>query len=89
MKKNGGRGPVLLTATPVVNTPIDAYNMLSHVLPKEYWQNMGIYGPDDFVKFFGKTRLETVQKISGEVEEKWRWWALKTLMRCAVYSIAG
>ncbi|HHU2332083.1 TPA: hypothetical protein ACUA8V_004684, partial [Escherichia coli] len=70
MKKNGGRGPVLLTATPVVNTPIDAYNMLSHVLPKEYWQNMGIYGPDDFVKFFGKTRLETVQKISGEVEEK-------------------
>ncbi|HFO8970663.1 TPA: N-6 DNA methylase [Escherichia coli] len=65
-----GRGPVLLTATPVVNTPIDAYNMLSHVLPKEYWQKMGIYGPDDFVKFFGKTRLETVQKISGEVEEK-------------------
>lgn len=60
MKKNGGRGPVLLTATPVVNTPIDAYNMLSHVLPKEYWQKMGIYGPDDFVKFFGKTRLETV-----------------------------
>ncbi|MEL9846495.1 helicase, partial [Escherichia coli] len=58
------------TATPVVNTPIDAYNMLSHVLPKEYWQKMGIYSPDDFVKFFGKTRLETVQKISGEVEEK-------------------
>ncbi|WP_205587343.1 SNF2-related protein, partial [Pseudomonas aeruginosa] len=57
MKKNGGRGPVLLTATPVVNTPIDAYNMLSHVLPKEYWQKMGIYSPDDFVKFFGKTRL--------------------------------
>ena len=70
MKKNGGREPVLLTATPVVNTPIDAYNMLSHVLPKEYWQKMGIYSPDDFVKFFGKTRLETVQKISGEVEEK-------------------
>lgn len=70
MKKNGGRGPVLLTATPVVNTPIDAYNMLSHVLPKEFWQKMGIFGPDDFVKFFGKTRLETVQKISGEVEEK-------------------
>lgn len=70
MKKNGGREPVLLTATPVVNTPIDAYNMLSHVLPKEYWQKMGIYSPDDFVKFFGKTRLETVQKISGEVDEK-------------------
>ncbi|EIX8137237.1 N-6 DNA methylase [Salmonella enterica] len=70
MKKNGGRGPVMLTATPIVNTPIDAYNMLSHVLPKEFWQKMGIFGPDDFVKFFGKTRLETVQKISGEVEEK-------------------
>lgn len=70
MKQNGGRGPVLLTATPVVNTPIDAYNMLSHVLPKEYWQKLGIYGPDDFVKLFGKTRLETIQKLSGEVEEK-------------------
>lgn len=70
MKQNGGRGPVLLTATPVVNTPVDAYNMLSHVLPKEYWQKLGIYGPDDFVKLFGKTRLETIQKLSGEVEEK-------------------
>ncbi len=50
---------------------------------------MGIYGPDDFVKFFGKTGLETVQKISGEVEEKMALVGFETLMRCAVYSIAG
>ena len=71
MKKNGGRGPVLLTATPVVNTPIDAYNMLSHVLPKEYWQNMGIYGPDDFVKFFGKTVAGNgTEKLAVKLKKK-------------------
>ena len=45
MAKNNGRGPVLLTATPVVNSPIDAFNMLSHCLSMSDWQRMGIYTP--------------------------------------------
>lgn len=69
-KNNNGRGAVLLTATPLVNSPIDAFNMLSHVVSSEEWQRMGILTPDDFVKVFGQTDQVTVQKISGEVESK-------------------
>lgn len=70
MKQNNGRGPVLLTATPLVNSPVDAYNMLSHVVSAEEWQRMGIFTPDDFVKVFGETEEVSVQKISGEIERK-------------------
>ncbi|MGL5103085.1 MAG: Eco57I restriction-modification methylase domain-containing protein [Plesiomonas sp.] len=70
MKKNNGRGAVMLTATPLVNSPIDAFNMLSHIVPMEEWQRMGIYTPDDFVKVFGMTEYVQVQKISGEIENK-------------------
>lgn len=70
MKKNNGRGPVMLTATPLVNSPIDAFNMLSHVVPMEEWHRMGIHTPDDFVKVFGKTEMVNVQKLSGEIEMK-------------------
>lgn len=70
MAKNNGRGPVLLTATPVVNSPIDAFNMLSHCLSMEDWHRMGIYTPDDFVKEFGQTAMCDVIKLSGEVERK-------------------
>ncbi|WP_147200811.1 SNF2-related protein [Pantoea sp. CCBC3-3-1] len=70
MAKNNGRGPVLLTATPVVNSPIDAFNMLSHCVSMEDWHRMGIFTPDDFVKEFGRTKLCEVMKLSGEVELK-------------------
>ncbi|MEG5932526.1 SNF2-related protein [Enterobacter hormaechei] len=70
MKKYNGRGPVMLTATPLVNSPIDAFNMLSHVVPMEEWHRMGIHTPDDFVKVFGKTESVMVQKLSGELEQK-------------------
>lgn len=70
MKRNNGRGVVMLTATPLVNSPIDAFNMLSTVIPQEEWLKMGIITPDDFVRVFGKTETVQVQKISGEVEER-------------------
>lgn len=70
MKKYNGRGPVVLTATPLVNSPVDAFNMLSHVVSSTEWQRMGILTPDDFVKVFGLTEEVSVQKISGEIERK-------------------
>lgn len=70
MDRNNGRGVVMLTATPLVNSPIDAFNMLSTVIPQADWLKMGIITPDDFVRVFGKTETVQVQKISGEVEEK-------------------
>jgi len=70
MAQNNGRGCVLLSATPVVNSPIDAFNMLSHVVSMQEWSRMGIHTPDDFVKVFGKTDRVLFQKISGEIEER-------------------
>lgn len=70
MKKFNGRGVVMLTATPLVNSPIDAFNMLSHVVSLDEWKAMGILTPDDFVRVFGETETVTVQKVSGELEEK-------------------
>jgi len=68
--KYDGRGVTLLTATPTVNSPIDIFNMLSHVLSPEEWQAYGIYDADDFVKVFGETEEVMVQKLSGQVENK-------------------
>ncbi|HEY3591702.1 MAG TPA: SNF2-related protein [Buttiauxella sp.] len=70
LSKNNGRGVLLGTATPAVNSPIDAFNMLSHVMTMEEWGKLGIQTPDDFVKVFGATDTVLVQKLSGEVEEK-------------------
>lgn len=70
MKKFNGRGVTLLTATPLVNSPLDAFNMLSHVVPVEDWKAMGILTPDDFVRVFGETANVVVQKISGELTDK-------------------
>lgn len=70
MKKFNGRGVVMLTATPLVNSPIDAFNMLSHVVSLDEWKAMGILTPDDFVRVFGETETVTVQKVSGELEDK-------------------
>lgn len=70
MKKFNGRGVTLLTATPLVNSPLDAFNMLSHVVPVEEWKAMGILTPDDFVRVFGETASVVVQKVSGELMDK-------------------
>lgn len=69
-EKNNGRGPVLLTATPTVNSPIDIFNMLSHVVSIDEWGQMGITDVDDFIKVFGEVEDVMVQKLSGEVVNK-------------------
>jgi N12 class adenine-specific DNA methylase len=69
-EKNGGRGVVLLSATPTVNSPTDIFNMLSHVMTPDQWSQLGIVDVDDFVRVFGETDEMPVQKLSGEVEMK-------------------
>lgn len=65
--RNQGAGPVMLTATPVTNSPVEIYNMLSHIVPAEHFERMGIHNVDDFVQTF--CNIEEVQrtKLSGEV----------------------
>ncbi|WP_318192852.1 SNF2-related protein [Vibrio sp. 1865] len=68
--QNEGRGPVLLSATPVTNSPLEIFNMLSLVLPVEEFEKFGVYTADDFVRVFGK--VETVEKmtVKGEIVQK-------------------
>jgi hypothetical protein len=60
--ENGGKGAILLTATPVSNSPIEIYNMLSYIMPRDEFEKFGIYTPDDFIRFFGE--IDTIQKLT-------------------------
>ncbi|HHX8374133.1 TPA: SNF2-related protein [Vibrio alginolyticus] len=68
--RNDGRGVYFLTATPTVNSPVDMFNMLSHIIPADTFAKMGIFDSDDFIRMFGKTGEALVTKISGEVEQR-------------------
>lgn len=68
-RNNDGRGPVMLTATPITNSPIEVYNALSLVTDMSELERMGVKTPDDFVNVFAKTGNVEVQKLSGEMVE--------------------
>ena len=68
--KNDGRGVMLLTATPTVNSPTDIFNMLSLVIAPDEWARYGITDVDDFISVFGETETVNVQKLSGAIESK-------------------
>ena len=65
--RNQGAGPVMLTATPVTNSPVEVYNMLSHIVPSEQFEQMGISNVDDFVDTFCEVTEVQRTKLSGEV----------------------
>lgn len=50
-KKNDGKNVFLLTATPLTNSPLEYYNMLSHIAPEEF-AKLGISNINDFIKNF-------------------------------------
>jgi len=66
----GGKGVYPLSATPVTNSPLEIYNVLSLVAPMEEFERFGVYTVDDFVRAFGK--IESVDKVmvSGEIKTK-------------------
>ncbi|KJV08082.1 SNF2-related protein [Methylocucumis oryzae] len=66
-KENGGRGPVLLSATPVTNSPLEIYNMLSLLIPAEEFEKFGVFTPDDFIRVFGRVESIEKMKVSGDV----------------------
>ena len=65
--QNDGAGPVMLTATPVTNSPVEIYNMLSHIVPAEFFERMGINNVDDFVQHFCHITSVERTKLSGDV----------------------
>lgn len=66
-RNNNGRGVYGLTATPVTNSPIEIFNMLSLVAPKEDFEQMGIYTVDDFVRMFGEIEERDRINVANEI----------------------
>ncbi|MBD5642006.1 MAG: DEAD/DEAH box helicase family protein [Desulfovibrio sp.] len=66
-RNNNGRGVYGLTATPVTNSPIEIFNMLSLVAPKEDFEQMGIYTVDDFVRMFGEMEERDRINVANDV----------------------
>lgn len=64
---NGGRGVILITATPITNSPLEIYNMLSFLIPMAEFERFGVYTPDDFVRVFADVQRIEKLKVSGEV----------------------
>ncbi|MCX4030383.1 SNF2-related protein [Spartinivicinus marinus] len=63
---NNGRGPYMLTATPLTSSPVEAFNMLSLTMPMEKFHQLGIYTPDDFIDVFGEIDTVDKLKITGD-----------------------
>ena len=66
-EKYDNKGPIALTATPVANSPVEIFNMLSLVIDHAEFERLGIYTPDDFVRQFGIIRNVEKVRVSGEV----------------------
>lgn len=66
-RNNNGRGVYGLTATPVTNSPIEVFNMLSLVAPKEDFERMGVRTVDDFVRQFGAVEERDRTNVSNDI----------------------
>lgn len=65
--KQNGKGIVFGTATPVMNSPVEAYTMLKY-LANEELEKRGIKNLDNFIDMFGKIEAQTRQDAVGR---KW------------------
>jgi hypothetical protein len=69
-EKYDGKGAILLTATPVANSPIEIFNMLSLVVDQSEFERLGIYTADDFVRQFGTIRMVDKLTVKGTVDQR-------------------
>lgn len=66
----GGRGPYLLSATPITNSPVEIYNMLSLVMPFEEFQKRDISTPTSFIRLFGEVKPVDKMGVDGKVKNR-------------------
>lgn len=66
---NQGRGVYGLSATPVTNSPVEIFNMLSLVMPLEEWDKRNILTVDDFINTFAAHKQKNVMLPRGEMQE--------------------
>lgn len=62
----GGRGVYLLTATPIKNSPVELYNMLSYTAPQVF-KRLGIHNLDQFVARY--CRIEQTPSVDPDTGE--------------------
>ena len=65
--RNEGTGVLLLTATPLKNSPLEAYSLLSYCTD-EAWSRRGISGPESFIDRFCVGMPEPVLKVNGSFD---------------------
>ncbi len=66
-EQHGGRGVYLLTATPIKNSPVELYNMLSYTAPHVF-KRLGIHNLDQFVERY--CRIEPSVSVDEETGEE-------------------
>lgn len=66
--ENGGKNVFGLTATPIKNSPLEIYAMMSHVAP-ELMENIGIRNSEEFIDRFAKLEQGMAITTSGVMEE--------------------
>ena len=69
-KKNGGKGVYGLTATPVTNSPLEIFNMLSMIIDPQEFKDRGIDTPDRFVTFFADIQSISKTMLDGDIADK-------------------
>lgn len=70
-QKQSGKGVTFLTATPIMNSPVEAYTMLRYLM-EDQLEKIGIHNLDDFINMFGNIEDITRQNAAGSA------WVTKT-----------
>lgn len=66
-QRTGGRGVYLLTATPIKNSPVELYSMLSYTMP-EMFKSAGIHNVDQFIDRYCDIQTEIHLNTQGDNE---------------------
>lgn len=61
-------GVILLTATPLKNSPLEVYNLLCYV-SSQVWERRGIFSPEDFIDRYCSPETEPVLVVGGGFKE--------------------
>ncbi|MBL8618211.1 MAG: hypothetical protein JNM72_21540, partial [Deltaproteobacteria bacterium] len=68
-RRAGGRGVVLLSATPAKNSPLEFYNLLQY-LDEGLWPNRGVYTAEQFIENYLRIENQLIITDKMKAEER-------------------
>ena len=68
-KHTGGRGIVLLSATPAKNSPLEFYNLLQYI-DGDVWERMGIHDSEAFISRYCELAMRQVVTGQGDIQDR-------------------